>query len=346
MNFTAEQIAEAIDGTIEGDPKAEVHRFSTIENGLTNSLTFLGNPKYEANLYTTSAAVVIISKKFTPQKPVKPTLIRVDDPHQAITKLLAFAKGMQRVKRGIDERATIDETVQFEEEVFVGALAYIGAGSKIGRGVRIYPQAYVGENVTIGENTILYPGVRVYSNTVIGRECTLQSGAVIGGEGFGFAPNSENEYDKVFHLGNVSIGDHVEIGANTTIDRGTIGSTIIGNGVKLDNLIQIAHNVEVGDHTVIAAQTGIAGSVKIGKNCMIGGQVGIAGHIEIADNVKIAAQTGVSGNLSSGDVVMGTPSMPIRDFKKSYIYFKQLPDIVDQVRNLEKHPKEHGDLSN
>jgi UDP-3-O-[3-hydroxymyristoyl] glucosamine N-acyltransferase len=339
MNFTATQIAEAIDGEIDGDPSVTVNRFSTIEDGLTGSITFLSNPKFEGHLYTTKAAVVIVSKTFSPSRKVEPTLIRVADPHQSITKLLAFAKGMQRVKRGIDERAIIDPTATFEEDVFVGALAYVGANTKLGKGVRIYPQVYVGENVVIGENTILYPGVRIYSNTIIGKESTLQSGAVIGGEGFGFAPNSDNKYDKVFHLGNVRIGDHVEIGANTTIDRGTIGSTIIGNGVKLDNLIQIAHNVEVGDHTVIAAQTGIAGSVRIGKNCMIGGQVGIAGHIEIADQVKIAAQSGVSSSLSKGEIVMGTPAMPIRDFKKSYIYFKQFPNLVDQIRNLDKESK-------
>lgn len=340
MKFSARQIAEALDGTTVGDPDVEVSRFSKIEEGEPNSITFLSNPKYTHFIYETKASVVLVDKQFTAEKNIEPTLIVVDDAYKAIAKLLEFANGLKYNKVGVDQKAHIDDSAEIGEDCFVGAFAYIGYKAKIGNNVKIYPNVYVGDEAIIGDNTILYPGSKIYDQCIVGSSCTIQAGAAIGGDGFGFKPNGNDSYDKVFHMGNVVIEDNVEVGANTTVDRATIGSTILRKGVKLDNLIQIAHNVVIGENTVIAAQTGIAGSTKIGANCMIGGQVGIVGHIEIADNVKIAAQSGISASIRSEDILQGSPAMNIKDFKKSYIYFRKLPDLIERIERLERDKKD------
>jgi UDP-3-O-[3-hydroxymyristoyl] glucosamine N-acyltransferase len=340
MKFSARQIAEALDGTTVGNPDVEVSRFSKIEEGEPDSITFLSNPKYTHYIYETKASVVLVDKEFTAEKDISPTLIVVDDAYKGIAKLLEFANGMRYNKVGVHQQAHVDESAQLGSDCFVGAFAYIGYKAKIGNNVKIYPNVYVGDEAVIGDNTILYPGCKIYDQCVVGANCTIQAGAAIGGDGFGFKPNGNDSYDKVFHMGNVVIEDNVEVGANTTVDRATIGSTILRKGVKLDNLIQIAHNVVVGENTVIAAQTGIAGSTKIGANCMIGGQVGIVGHIEIADNVKIAAQSGISASIREEDIVQGSPAMNIKDFKKSYIYFRKLPDVIERIERLERDKKD------
>lgn len=339
MKFTAYQIAEILEGDIFGDENVEVERLSKIEEGENGSLTFLSNPKYTNFIYTTNASIIIVNKTFIPEKEVSTTLIKVEDAYQAFSKLLDFYDQFKSNKSGIENLTYISETAKVGENLYLGSFSYISDNVEIGKNVKIYPNVYIGDNSIIGSNTTIFSGAKIYSESVIGQNCEIYSGAIIGSDGFGFAPSKDGTYSKIPQIGNVIIGDNVDIGAATTIDRATIGSTKIGNGVKLDNQIQVAHNVEIGEHTVIAAQTGIAGSTKIGKNCMIGGQVGIVGHIVIGDNVRIQAQSGISKSVLDNEVIQGTPAFGYNDFNKSYVYFKKLPDLVKQIKNLEKEIK-------
>ncbi len=336
MEFTAKQISDILSGTIVGDPGATVTNLSKIEEGIPGTLSFLANPKYTEYIYSTRASIVIVGKDFIAEKPVAATLIKVDDAYASFAMLLEMYNQVMRDKKGIEQPSYIDKSAKVGNDIYVGAFAYIGKNAKIGNNVKLYPNVYVGDNVTIGDDTSLFPGTIIYSDCIIGKSVTIHAGVVIGADGFGFAPSS-GSYKKVAQIGNVVIEDHVEIGAGTTIDRATLGSTIIRKGVKIDNLIQIAHNVEIGENTVIAAQTGIAGSTKIGKDCMIGGQVGIVGHLSIADNTKIAAQSGVGTSITEpGQIVQGSPSFSISDYRRTYVVFKKLPDLDKKIQELEK----------
>jgi len=339
MEFTVGQIAEMLQGEIEGNPETMVNNVSKIEDGQPNTLSFLANPKYTEYIYTTGASAVIVNRDFFAEKPLPNScsLIRVSDAYQCFAKLLEMYNSLKYNKVGIETPSFVHESAKLGEDCYVGANAYIGSNTSIGNHVKIFPNCYIGDDVTIGDNSILQPGSKVLSECIIGKSCTLQPGCIIGGDGFGFAPNSENNYSKVPQIGNVILEDHVEIGANTTIDRATLGSTIITKGAKIDNLIQIAHNVDIGENTVIAAQTGVAGSTKIGKNCMIGGQVGIIGHLKIADGVKIAAQSGIGQNIDKeGEILQGSPAFYIGDYKRSYVGFRNLPKIQAKLADLEK----------
>jgi UDP-3-O-[3-hydroxymyristoyl] glucosamine N-acyltransferase len=339
MKFTAAQIAGMLGGTVEGNEDAAVSSLSKIEEGVPGTLTFLANPKYTEYIYTTEASVAIVSNDFSAERslPATLTLIRVADAYGSFAKLLEAYNQFRQPKPSIDSKAHVSDSAKLGELIYIGAFSFIGDNAVIGANVKVYPGCYVGDGVRIGDNTTLFAGVRIYADCIIGAECTLHSGVIIGGDGFGFNPNSENNYSKVPQIGNVIVEDHVEVGANTTIDKATLGSTIIRKGVKLDNLIQVAHNVEIGENTVIAAQTGIAGSTKIGKNCMIGGQVGIVGHITIADGTKIAAQSGVGHDIKEPNtIVQGSPAFAIMDYKKSYVGFRKLPEIMQQVQELQK----------
>ncbi len=337
MEFNAQQIAQLLEGTVEGNPKAIVRNVSKIEEGKPETLTFFANQKYEKYVYTTQASVVIVNNDFVPQQSVQATLIRVPDAYQALAKLLEMYEQMQPQKSGIEQPSFIHATASMGDFAYIGAFSYIGENVKLGTNVKVYPQVYIGDNVTIADNTILYAGVKIYKNCRIGANCVIHSGAIIGGDGFGFAPDANNVYKKVSQIGNVVVEDNVEIGANTTIDRATMGSTMIHKGVKLDNLIQIAHNVEIGENTVIASQTGIAGSAKIGRNCMFGGQVGIAGHITVAEGSRFAAQTGVASTIKKENgVYMGAPSQDLSDFQRSFVVFRKLPEMKKQLDVLYK----------
>lgn len=342
MKFTAEQIAGMLEGTVEGNSSAEVSGLSKIEEGKAGTLTFLANPKYISHIYSTGASIAIVSNDFVAEQalPETLTLIRVADAYGSFAKLLEAYSQFKRPRPGIHASAVIDASVVIGENVHIGAGVVIEAGASIGNNAVIMAQSYLGEHVKIGSFTSIHPGVKIYSDCIIGANCTLHAGVIIGADGFGFAPQADNQYAKVPQIGNVVVEDRVEIGANTAIDRATLGSTVIREGVKLDNLIQIAHNVEIGKNTVIAALTGIAGSTKIGENVMIGGQVGIAGHLTIANGVKIAAQTGISASVLKEDVVMqGTPAVSTMDFKKSYIIHRRLPQILERIERLEKGQK-------
>ncbi len=337
MKFTAGQVAELINGKVEGNKDAVITNVSKIEEGKPETLTFLANPKYTHYLYTTQAEVVIINDSFVAEQEVKATLIRVPDAYKALAQLLEMYEQSQPKKSGIEQPSFVDSSATLGDFVYVGAFAYIGENVKIGNNVQIYPQAFVGDNVSIGDNSIIYAGAKIYKHCRIGDNCIVHAGAVIGSDGFGFAPDENNEYKKIAQIGNVILEDNVEVGANCTLDRATMGSTIIRKGAKLDNLIQIAHNVEVGENTVLAAQAGIAGSAKIGKNCMFGGQVGIAGHISIADNTKIGAQAGVGGSIKKeGQVLMGSPVIDVKQFYKSSVIFRRLPELKTQLDQLQK----------
>ncbi len=337
MEFTARQISDLLQGTVEGDADVKVSGLSKIEEGKSGDLTFLANPKYTSFIYTTKASLVIVNKTFVPEQKITPTLIRVENAYESFVHLLEIYNQIQKDKKGIEQPSYISDSAKLGVDCYVGAFAYIGNNVRIGNNVKIYPQAYIGDNVIIGDDTTLFSGAKVYSDCVVGSNCTLHTGTVIGADGFGFTPNRENQYQKVAQIGNVIIEDHVEIGANSTIDRATLGSTIIRKGVKLDNLIQIAHNVEIGENTVIAAQTGVAGSTKIGKDCMIGGQVGIVGHITIADKVKIAAQSGIGSSITvEGDIVQGSPAFNIGDYKRTYVVFRKLPLLEKRIKELEQ----------
>ncbi len=340
MEFSARQIAELIDGVIVGNPDATINNVSKIEEGKPGTISFLSNPKYTKFIYETKASIVLVNKSFEPEKEISATLIKVDDAYVAVAKLMQmYAESMPK-KSGIEQPSFISESASLGEFPYVGAFAYVGDNVTIGDNVSIYPNVYIGDNVTIGDHTVLYAGVKVYQGCIIGSNCVLHAGSVVGSDGFGFAPGEDGEYTKIPQLGNVVLEDNVEIGANTTIDRATMGSTIIHKGVKLDNLVQIAHNVEVGDNTVIAAITGIAGSSKVGKNCMFGGHAGVAGHLNIADGVKLGAFTGVSKNVTQKDLFMrGIPAQDARLYGRSFVNFKQLPDIAAQLKELKEEIK-------
>jgi UDP-3-O-[3-hydroxymyristoyl] glucosamine N-acyltransferase len=336
MKFTAEQIAGILEGEVVGNPNAEVHELSKIEEGKKGSLTFLSNPKYNGFIYKTEATITIVNKTFEAEAEIKTTLIKVDDAYMAFSKLLEFYDHAKGNKIGIEQPSVISENTKYGKNLYLGSFSYVGLNVVIGDDVKIYPNCFIGDNVVMGDNVIVFAGAKVYSETVIGNNCTIHSGAIIGADGFGFAPNTDGTFKKIPQIGNVIIEDNVDIGSCTTIDRATMGSTIIRKGVKLDNQIQIAHNVEIGENTVIAAQTGIAGSTKIGKNGMIGGQVGIAGHLIIGNNVRIQAQSGVGRNIKDDEILQGSPTFGYNDFSKSYVYFKNLPKIVADIEELKK----------
>lgn len=340
MKFTAQQIAGILEGEVMGNPDVEVSKLAKIEEGIEGSLTFLSNPKYKHYIYSTNASITIVNRTFNPESVVKTTLIKVDDAYLAFSKLLEYYNSVKTIKRGIEQPSYISDSSKLGENIYVGAFSYIGHNAVIGNDVRIFPNAYIGDNVIVGDNTIIFSGVKIYADTIIGNHCILNSGVIIGADGFGFAPNDVGGYSKIAQIGNVVIEDYVDIGASTTIDRATLGSTIIRNGVKLDNHIHIAHNVEIGKNTVIAAQTGVAGSAKIGENCQIGGQVGIAGHITIGNNVKIQAQSGIGKTIKDNETVQGSPAFSLGDYSKSYVHFKNFPKIVKHIDDLEK--KIHG----
>ncbi len=336
MKFTAAQIAVILEGEVEGNPEIEVSKLSKIEEGGPESLSFLANPKYTQFIYTTKASIVIVNKIFKAEKEINSTLIRVEDAYKSFSKLLEYYNQVKMNKTGIENPVFISKSAIYGENIYIGAFAYLGENIKIGNNTKIYPNVYIGDNVTIGDNVILFSGAKIYSDTIIGDNCVIHSSAILGADGFGFAPNEKGEFIKVPQTGNVIIEDNVDVGAATSIDRATLGSTIIRKGVKLDNHIQIAHNVEIGKNTVIAAQTGIAGSTKIGENCMIGGQVGIVGHITIGNNVKIQAQSGIGRNVKDNEILQGSPALPYSDYNKSYVYFKNLPKTMNRINILEK----------
>jgi len=336
MVFTASQIAGILEGEVEGNPEIAVHKLAKIEEGEEGSLTFLANPKYTPYIYTTKASITIVNKDFTPDQNLATTLVKVEDAYESFSKLLEYYDKVKSTKTGIENPVFIAESASYGEGLYMGAFSYVGENVVLGKNVKIYPNAYIGDNTSIDDNAIILSGVKIHSETIIGKNCVVQSGAIIGSDGFGFAPSKNGTYSKIPQTGNVILEDDVDVGAGTTIDRATMGSTILRKGVKLDNQIQIAHNVEIGEHTVIAAQTGIAGSTKIGKRCMIGGQVGIVGHITIGDDVRIQAQSGIGRNIKDKEILQGSPSLNYGDYNKSYVHFKNLPKIVNQINKLEK----------
>ena len=337
MNFTAAIIAEFLKGSVDGNPEATVTDISKIEEGLPGTLSFLANPKYEKYIYETQSTIVIVNTDFQPQKEINATLVRVKNAYESFATLLRLYEQSKPQKSGISKMASISETASLGKELYVGDFTVISENVSLGDGVQLYPQVYVGDNVKIGEGTILHPGVKVYEGCEIGSHCVIHAGAVVGADGFGFAPNQDNNYEKVPQVGKVLIEDHVEIGANTTVDRATMGATILRKGVKLDNLVMIAHNVEVDENTVIAAQSGISGSTKVGKNCMFGGQVGLIGHINIASGVKIAAQSGITKDIKEeGIVIQGSPAFEFGPYQRSYLLFRNLPKIREQINDLER----------
>ena len=339
MKFTAAQIAGILEGEVVGNPEAEVFKLSKIEEGTEGSLTFLANPKYTNYIYSTQATVTIVNNTFEPEQEITTTLIKVEDAYKSFSKLLEYYNQVKLMKSGIEQPSVISDGVTYGSDLYLGSFCYIGKNVTIGNNVKIYPNSFIGDNVTIGDDCVFFAGVRIYSETVIGNRCTIHSGTIIGSDGFGFAPQEDGTYAKVPQIGNVIIEDDVEIGACTTVDRATLGSTIIRKGVKLDNHIQVAHNVEIGENTVIAAQTGIAGTTKLGKNCLIGGQVGFAGHLVIGDGVKIQAQSGIGKNLEAGEVVQGSPAFNYGDFAKSFVHFRNLPKIVTDIEELKNKIK-------
>lgn len=339
MKFTAEQIAVILEGEVVGNPNTEVFKLSKIEEGVEGSLTFLSNKKYNNYIYTTKASITIVNKSFVPEAELTTTLIKVEDAYLSFSKLLEFYNQSKSNKVGIEQLSVISENVKYGDNFYLGSFAYIGTNVTMGDNVKIYPNCFIGDNVVIGDNVSIFAGVKVFSETEIGNNVSVHSGAVLGGDGFGFAPNSDGTYSKIPQIGNLVIEDNVNIGAGTTIDRATMGSTIIRKGVKLDNQIQVGHNVEIGENTVIAAQTGIAGSTKIGKNCMIGGQVGFAGHITVGNNVHIQGKTGVTKSVKDGEILQGNPAMSYKEYYKSYVHFKNLPTIVDELEKLKLNRK-------
>lgn len=337
MVFTAGQIASILEGDVEGNPEIAVHKLTKIEEGESGSLTFLANPKYTSFIYSTKASITIVNKDFVPDQDLETTLIKVEDAYASFSKILEYYNQVKNNKIGIENPVFQSEGVTYGADFYLGAFSYLGNNVTIGNNVKIYPNVYLGDNVSIGDNVTVYAGAKIYSESIIGNNCVIHSGAIIGADGFGFSPTKSGEFKKIPQTGNVILEDNVDVGAGTTIDRATLGSTILRRGVKLDNQIQIAHNVEIGEHTVIAAQTGIAGSTKIGKNCMIGGQVGIVGHVTIGDNVRIQAQSGIGRNVRSNEVLQGSPALNYGDYNKSYVYFKNLPKILNRIDELEKN---------
>jgi len=346
MQLSAKEIANIVEGNVEGDPEVLIDRPSRIEEGGKGSVSFLGNAKYEAYVYTTTASALLVSRDFQPKKPVDPTLIRVENVYTSIAQLLDHFGINNGKPTGVAPSAVIHPEADLKDDVAVGANTTIEAGVKIGSGTTLFAQVYIGQNVKIGQNTLIYPGVRILHNCMIGDNCIIHPNAVLGSDGFGFAPDPKGKYQKVPQTGNVIIENDVEVGACTTIDRATIGSTIVRAGVKLDNLIQVGHNVEIGENTVIAAQTGIAGSTKIGKNCQVGGQVGFVGHLSIADNIRIQAQSGIASSVKEpNQALFGYPAIEYGNYIRSYAVFKQLPDLYKRIHELEKRLKEKEEQS-
>lgn len=340
MKFTAQQIAGILEGEVVGNPDVEVSTLAKIEEGIEGSIAFLSNPKYKHYIYSTNASITIVNRTFKPESEIKTTLIKVEDAYMAFSKLLEYYNSVKNIKVGIEEPSFISDSSSHGDNVYIGAFSYIGKNVVMGDDVKIFPNTYIGDNVSIGNNSVIFSGAKIYADTIIGNHCIINSGVIIGADGFGFAPNDDGGYKKIPQIGNVIIEDFVDIGASTTIDRATLGSTIIRTGVKLDNQIHIAHNVEIGKNTVIAAQTGVAGSSKIGENCQIGGQVGIAGHITIGNNVRIQAQSGIGKSIKDNEMIQGSPAFSLSDYNKSYVHFKNLPKIVKNINDLEK--KIHG----
>lgn len=336
MTFNAAQIAAIINGKVEGDNNAAVSSFGKIEEATAGQLSFLANPKYEDYIYDTKASIIIINESLVLKQVVNPTLIRVPDAYTAFAALLTkYQEMMQQQLNGIEEPSFIAKSATYGENVYIGAFAYIGEKSKIGNNTKIYPGSYIGNNVTIGDNSVIHPGVKIYNDCVIGNHVSIHAGTVIGSDGFGFAPQADGSFKKVPQLGNVVIQDYVEVGANATIDRATIGSTLIKSGAKLDNLIQIAHNVEVGHSTVIAAQAGVSGSTKLGNGVMIGGQAGIVGHIHLGDGAKVNAQSGVSKSVEAGKAVTGSPAYDYTSALRSQAVNRRLPELEKKIKELE-----------
>lgn len=342
MEFTAEQIAGLINGEIHGFSGVTVNTLAKIEEGHSGALSFLSNPKYEEFIYTTQSSICIVNRSFQPSKdlPETLTLIKVDDAYQCFAKLLELYSQLNKKAPVIESPSFVSESARIGEDVYIGAFVYIGKNVTVADAVQIYPNCYIGDNVRIGKGTILHPGVSVYHDCILGEDCIIHAGTVIGADGFGFAPDANGVFHKVPQIGNVVIENNVEIGSNTTIDRATMGSTRIKTGVKIDNLCQIAHNVEVGDNSALAAQVGVAGSAKIGERVMVGGQAGISGHLHIADDTKIVAQSGIPSSVKKADTLMGSPGIPLEDFKKSYFGFRKLPFILSKLQELEKKVKE------
>jgi UDP-3-O-[3-hydroxymyristoyl] glucosamine N-acyltransferase len=340
MEFTVQQIADYLNGVVEGDGTLKVSELSKIEEGRSGTLTFLSNPKYTQYIYSTQASACLVNRDFVPEKEVTTTLIRVDNAYECLANLLTLVDSVKPKKQGISAKSDISESAKIGDNVYVGAFVVIGDGVVIGDNVQIYPNTFIDDNVVVGDGTVIYAGVKIYDGCRIGARCVLHAGAVVGSDGFGHAPDAEGHYHKIPQVGNVVIEDDVELGANTTIDRATMGSTVIRRGVKIDNLVQVAHNVEIGEDTVIAAQSGIAGSTKIGKRCMLGGQVGISGHITIADGSIFGAQSGVPSNIKEPNQIwQGYPVMPIMGFRRLTVLQKQLPDLSRRVHELEKKMK-------
>lgn len=335
MEFSAQQIAGFLNGTIEGDPEVRVCNFSKIEEGKPGTLSFLANPKYEHYIYETEASIVLVNNDFVATSPVHATLVKVANAYAALAMLLNLVEQSKTKKAGIDATAFIAASAKTGEDIYVGNFAYIGENVVLGKNCKVYPHAYIGDNVTVGENCTFYPHVTIYDDCIIGNGCIFHAGCVIGSDGFGFAPEG-NSYKKIPQLGNVIVEDDVEVGANTTIDRAVMDSTIIRRGVKLDNLIQIAHNVEVGENTVMAAQVGIAGSVKVGQHCMFGGQVGLAGHLKIGDHVNLGAQSGVISDIKDGETVLGAPAINARSFMRSSAVFNRLPEMYRTLGQMQR----------
>lgn len=345
MNFTAEQIATLLDGTVVGNGNAEVSGLSKIEEGVPGSLSFLSNPKYEEYIYQTKSTLCIVNESFEPNKPLPDslTLIKVKDAHGSFAKLLEVYGQLTKKQPERQEPVSIHESASLGNHLFIGAFTCIERGAKIGDDCTIHQQVFIGENVTIGKNCVLHPGVKIYRDCTLGDNCVLHAGVVVGADGFGFVPDEQGVFSKVPQIGNVIIEDDVEIGANSTIDRATLGSTFIRKGVKLDNLVHIAHNVDIGTNSAMAAQVGVAGSTKIGRSVMIGGQAGISGHIQIADFTKIVAQSGIPGSVKKADTLMGSPGIPMEDFKKSYFGFRKLPYILKKIQELEDKLKKQSE---
>ena len=340
MDLKAQEVAELINGVVEGDNNSTINKLSKIENGDNNSLSFLGNPKYNDYLYKSTASIVIVNKSLELKEPVTPTLIRVEDANLAFSTLLEHFNNQQISKQGIDNESSISSNVKIGKNIYFGKYSIAENNVLIGNNVKIHSHVHISENVEIGDNCIVYPGVKLYRNTVIGKNCIIHSGTVIGSDGFGFNKDDKGNNLKVIHNGNVVIEDNVEIGSNCSIDRATLGSTILKSGVKIDNLVQIAHNVVVGNNTCIAAQVGIAGSTIIGDDCLIGGQVGISGHLKIGDRVQMQAKSGVLKNIEDDSVIMGYPAFNYRDYNKSYVHFKNFPKIMNFINRLMKKENE------
>lgn len=341
MEFSALQIANILQGEVQGNPDVTVNGLAKIEEGSKGMLSFLSNPKYEEYIYTTESSICIVNKTFSPSKdlPSTLTLVKVEDAYACFAKLLEVYSQMNQKQPKIEQPSFISESSKVGEGLYLGAFAYIGENVVIGKNAKIYPQAYIGDNVVIGDDCIIHSGVKIYAGTKIGDRCVLHAGVVLGSDGFGFAPDEKGVFSKVPQIGNVVLESDVEIGSNSTIDCATMGSTVIRQGVKIDNLVHLAHNVEVGNHSALAAQAGVAGSAKIGKHVMVGGQVGISGHLHIADGTKIVAQSGIPNTVRKAEILMGSPAIPMDEYKKSFVGFRRLPFMIKKIAELEEQIK-------